>query len=651
MLTFVVAASDSSRPLVDDVRGRVETLSADTLLHRPESEDQLACESGRVLVRTWQTVDPPTGFPQSQRSPAGLVALAGWSWPLDGRAPDLDWLASLAGQPERLTTELDRRAGAFTLVAVDAEGRGSVVADRSGGGLLYVARRHGALIVSNRPDVVATVISPRHAPARDVDAVAWLPALGFMGDERTSFAGVTVLDVDARVELAPEGARVVDGTAPWHRPGPPPDVDAVADRLVRLVQAAAAHPADEKLFLLSGGRDSRTLLAAAVEGGVADRFDLVTFGTEDHQDVVAAGAVARHLGLTVRRVEPVTYALDDERFLRAAREHVGATSGMFGLWDLKGLHPTWALRVTGLGGGFLHSLSRPLTATDDVDALTDDMADALRFDAGGFLRPEVRTTLRARLAAWVEQELGAGTAPEGLADVYYADVHRRRWIGAAQEINTWGAQLAPLLDEDLIRSGLAASPEDRSTGMHSLEILRALRPDLATLPLANHGWGPACTARYPEVDVPPVPAPRTRAVDWHDRTWPLIESVFREHLEAQANPALHDLVDVTALRSAMDRHARLDAHTKAQLWATLGAAIWLSGTDLPVTYPPTTAATATERDRLRAEADRLRGEAAAALARAERAEAESARLRGRRVVRAGLALADSLGRARRRLRR
>jgi hypothetical protein len=644
VLTFLLVTATGPDPLPAPVVARAERLDDRLLLHHPDRRDIVRSE--RSIVRVWQTTDP-TGWRQWRREGSGLAALSGWAWATDGGAPDLDWLADVAGGALDPEAAAAGRSGSFALLHADVErGSATVVADPLGTALLYVAHGDGFLAVSTRVDVCAAMLADEAWPTgRDADAMAWMPALTFFADDRTSYRDVRVLPASAVVRVDAAGCRIDERTPPWLDLDDAPDIDDVADRLVRLVRSAASHPVEHRRFMLSGGRDSRTVLAAAAEAGCLDAFEVVTLGYEHHPDVLAAQQVADRLGVRLQRVEPSSRELNEGSFPRLAARHVGLTSGMFGLWDLKQPHAVWSLRLNGLGGGAMNPVYAPLTRdADDVDGLTHELLGNVRFDAGGLLRPEVATDLRRRVSSWVAARLEAGATPALLSDLFFLEFRSRRWAGAAQEANTFGAHLSGLVDPRIVRAFLAQPLEDRASGWVSLELLRALRPDLATLPLANRGWGEACVRRLPEVGVPPITSSDSDPpADWHDTQWDAVLPHFRQRLLEEVNPGVRNLVRAEAVEELLDRYPRVDAYAKTQLWAAASAAIWTSGTDRHVSFPPDDADVVTGWEVLEQERDELQEDLATTRAALERRDAELASLRDRKVVRAGLAVADTLG--------
>src|SRR5690606_2210183 len=142
------------------------------------------------------------------------------------------------------------------------------------------------------------------------------------------------------VTLAPSGReRRVRATPIWRAPTERTEkdhlgVDGVLADLIGNVESAASTPADERVLRLSGGKDSRLVLALIVAAGLQDRFRCVTSGPDHAADVVVARIIAAAAGVDIEvHLGPST--MTPEQFERQLRVHVFQTSGMLGAFTLK----------------------------------------------------------------------------------------------------------------------------------------------------------------------------------------------------------------------------------------------------------------------------------------------------------------------------
>lgn len=203
-----------------------------------------------------------------------------------------------------------RLRGDYSYAYWDASGT-ELVAARDGLGVrpLYYAEAGGAVVVSNVLDAVRAyphVSSALHEPA----VVSFL-RIGWNADPSgTTFAGIKRLAPGSTLIVGREGAlRVV---CHWTMPDPAPlelrDDAEYVDRYRALLRAAVAdrvEPGHTVLFL-SGGIDSPTIAAAAVEAGLASGISALTTRTTDvesPEESRLAAEVAARLGLRHRLAE------------------------------------------------------------------------------------------------------------------------------------------------------------------------------------------------------------------------------------------------------------------------------------------------------------------------------------------------------------
>lgn len=211
--------------------------------------------------------------------------------------------------------------GRFALLDVAGD-RVALSGSPIGGYALYArALDGGTVAVSNVLPLLAAL--PPHARA-DEDGLEDLLLAGWTFGSRTVWDGID--------RLPPGTSRIADGTLvrssdrlidpaldaasrPVHR-----DLDVGADVLRDTIAAAARHHRGPLELGLSGGRDSRVVLAAALAAGVTPH--LYTLAVPDDPaypetgDVVAARRIAETLGLELEIRTAQTSLDDSERWMR-----------------------------------------------------------------------------------------------------------------------------------------------------------------------------------------------------------------------------------------------------------------------------------------------------------------------------------------------
>jgi hypothetical protein len=597
-------------------------------------------------------------------SPRGVTAFSGHLWkdtkPWEaGRS----WSEQLAREVEPVTAARAARDldGVFGLVCLDPAGHGCVTADPLGVGLVYRADTPDVTVLSNRAALAARLAAPEGSrPGRDLEGAGWLAYANNLQTDRTTFEGVRTIDQASAVEFRPgqEPATTRWSDAPWLDPagapgGPSDQADAIAsavDHLRALVRAFAALPSAGRTLELTGGRDSRMILALLLAEDLARDFVYVTWGPPTLPDVVVAGELADRFGLDLRaNGRPRTGGMGTRAAAGAAvatpsmsapatatagpsaastgpplsyedllRRHVWRTSGASSVWDLsiQTRVPSPAFVLTGQFGELLRTNYPHTTAIRSVRDLPAYVrTGAIGFDAAGLLRPEAR----AHYDGLVLDQLDALRPPGGTAqdaiDAHNQVARLRRWFGTSHELDNRN-RLFPLYSMPATRAAFAMGSRRRRAEELPFEILLATCPELATLRFAGSAWpadlmtGRPDAGRYPTSPVDPpwrAPGPLRRARRrWVRRRPPAPGSakvgtaveadrmadlqakipVLRSFLDLGRDHRLYEILDHDRTLQAVGRLADHGFLARRAIHDAVTAAMWLEGAEQREVFGP-----------------------------------------------------------------
>jgi asparagine synthase len=372
--------------------------------------------------------------------------------------------AATAGDWARLRN----RNGVYDLVAWDAGRRRLAVAtDVTGALVLFRATYERGWIWSSEPGALAATSALDHEGLRS------LLRIGYQAGLRTAEAGVVVVS-PATTEVATvlRNEIVLRSESSLPEPERTPRFEQAYLELVRdaVDLRLAAAPSAE--LPLTGGLDSRLLLAAAVERG----HELRTFTLDGvhHRDVAVAARVAATLSVP-HRVVPAKPS--------AAHEHLSLLRGA--IHTTADWHPAAYLPVCGL-----LAPGRPLVLGYLGGTL-----------AGAFVHP---TSAEAGLSALRRQALAPYAAPCGTsldwchlpADGIPAPAEllvnlfgrQRRYTSYLVRLAwNFGCPISPYADVRLIRLALGASRRELAGQRARLRGVARAFPALAALPSANDG--------------------------------------------------------------------------------------------------------------------------------------------------------------------
>ncbi len=436
-----------------------------------------------------------------ERPGEGACVIHGLIWRLvEGRPRLLDAqaVASLLDRPGALLP--DDVAGEYAVARLHPDGTLTAYSDRPGLHQLF----HGAggePVVANRAALVAAVLGDR---TPDPAGLRWLAAIGYRVGPATAYRAVSQLGQEGVLGFGGDGMTI--GTMP------DPIValggergfisagrgDALDEGIAQAMAAIAIGTAtDGPIDLpITGGKDSRVVLALCLAAGLKGRLRLFTRGYAGHPDVIAGAGIAAALGLPHRREAP--HGSDEpahwtrERFFTRLMAQAWQSDGMVGGWDLiLGERIAAETLITGHMGEVLKAYSKKPLPDGPLDPAAMVRLQA-PFDPMGIFRPEARAALEGELAAQMAEARGQGALEADLPDIFYYRNRVPNWLGAIRAIKSFERQpVVPLGAPALLRLAFRLTPEERKRELLHYRIIERCAPELLPLPFAQQGWDAA----------------------------------------------------------------------------------------------------------------------------------------------------------------
>lgn len=494
----------------------------------------------------------------------------------------LIWRVRSGGSPQLLdaagvATLLDRPGaalpadvtGEYAVVRAYPDGSLDAFSDRAGLHQLFHAT-DGSAVVSNRAGLVATLLGDR---TPDPAGARWLAAIGYRVGTATAYGAVRQLgqeqrlgfDPDGRIRIAPMADPVIrlDGERGYR-----PALDPLLDEGIAQAQAAIrlAIPEDGPIDLpITGGKDSRVVLALCLAAGLRDRLRLFTRGYQGHPDVVAGAAIAAALGLPHRREAP--HGSDEaavwsgRRFFDTVAAQAWQSDHMVGGWDLiLGNRIGADTIISGHMGEVLKAYSKKPLPEGPLDPAALVRLQA-PFDPMELFRPEARADIEAELAAQMDAARGEGAREADLPDIFYYRNRLPNWLGAIRAIKSFERQpVVPLGAPALQRLAFRLTPDERRHELLHWLIVRRCAPPLLALPFAFQSWDPALGPDAPYV-APVLPAagapPAFGNWQYSLNTNAAIRAALAAEIAAHGDLALWRSIDRDAVIDRL-HHRRLD---------------------------------------------------------------------------------------------
>ena len=485
---------------------------------------------------------------------------------------------------------VDGRQGVYAALALRPDGSGSVWNDPLGFRCLYIGESADEFVVGTRASLVALASG---AASKDLTHAAWLAALGHWVGESTGYAGIRVLAPGTTVVIDPPRATLRQRDLPWtdlgSRPHTDPDglYEATIAELTTTMQALAAEPR-RPVIGLTGGRDSRVLLAIALAANIEHRFDYLTVGPPNLPDVVVASELADRFGLA-HRVEFLEL-LDTTPFAERATWFARATAGMVNVFDTRAAPTRNHLLVTGVCGELLRTSEQVPVHSADRPGVEHHFRKE-RFNTLGLVVPDVFDQLHRELwEAVFSTPDSIGLDPLDLAQ-RHGVIEKMRLVrlGPSTELPATRT-VQPLNSSTAARAAMTLGGARRQSGVFDAELMRRTCPDLIDHRFAGQPWDENVRShltamghvdRTPRARSPRRPRGVARAAPPVNQT--LMQSLSAggdrvDHLHAAfAERARHawDVLDRAAALAALARYDTLNGSERMCLFGAATAISWL----------------------------------------------------------------------------
>lgn len=426
------------------------------------------------------------------------IAMHGHCWePQNGGAKPLRALDLLEDGEEPL--------GAHSIIKITPD---NIRAESDPSGIFhcYYFERDGLTVVSNSLHLIAAATGAEV----DTNTGAWVAAVGYILGTGTPYKGVRAVPLGYRLQWTKEsGVRLhARPDAPIFSilsPGKGFDQKRFTSDMPQAVAEASSALAiankGEIRFPITGGKDSRLVLALCLAAGMRDRMTLFTNGMPDHPDVIVGQMIAKAVGLP-HEVRPPSKTREmptwpAEKIIADIGAMTSLSAGTLGGWDLSvpNKHQRQSM-VTGHVGEVLKAYAKRKVEK------TDDPFDIVRFqspcDPIGFLKPESARNMREELLAQLAPFQGAVDLSE-IPDVFYYLNRIPNWLGNLCQLKAFHREIIlPLASPSLLRMALSMKASQRKAELLHYFLIKELAPSLLNIPFAMQTWSDDIAAYDPE---------------------------------------------------------------------------------------------------------------------------------------------------------
>lgn len=529
----------------------------------------LACASHYYTAEAQVWIDPRGGFCVVH----GLIWRTGDAALLDAR--DVGALLDKPGA--HLPADV---AGEYAVARLYPEGVVQAFGDAAGLHQVFYAAQ-SVPIVASRAAFVAALAGGR---VPDRDSALWLGTIGYRVGQESGWAGALQLAQNATLTADAVGTRITE--PPLTLPGTRGfDAGLLAEGLEQAKAAVRLAAGEGPLDLpITGGKDSRVILAIALAAGLRERLTLFTRGYAGHPDVVVGAAIAERIGVPHRREPPLgsdlPADLGPQAFLARLRTIAFQTDGGMGGWDnVLGSEIGRGTIVSGHLGEVLKAYAK----RPPEDAL--DPASMVRlqapFDPMELLRPAALARLVAVLGRQMEQARAAGAEEADLPDLFYWRNRVPNWLGGIRGVKSFERQpLLPLGVPSLMRLAFRMTGAERKAELAHYKLIEAAAPELLDLPFAHQSWHPSLGAPVAAPVLAAADAPLFGSWQWSVNRVPGVRAALAELFASTEIPLWED-VDRARLIDMLHQR-RFDYFDLISLLGFAVAAIHQAGLAVPV---------------------------------------------------------------------
>lgn len=468
------------------------------------------------------------------------------------------------------------------------------------GSLVYRYRAPGLEILSS--DLGAVVAAARAAGIRlrrSLEFVTEVAAAGSGGLTQASYEGVETLDVFEYVTVSDQGVDVRTYSAAQRLLEPfgsyEEGLDAIQAEVEENIRAAVDSDisAPERLAHLTGGLDTRLVLAASLSLGVTDQLRYLSMGPPTQPDRAIAERLATEHRLLMTDWRGAHATRSPATIVEQAAWPMDYSHGMV----TSGPHAHYragpALVLSGGFGGFMkanyssylrdHDQGPTLAATA---AMAEKLWGTMAYSADpdvGLYTAQVRDRRIRRLHALRMAGQERGLSADAALDFLFIQVRNRYFVAEITRVwNAYVHRFDPLYTLSGARLALSLPPDVRRENVVGLDLMRRWAPDLMGYPFdrpkVSEGYRalrgpvpersftrPAARPRHDGRVVPPAEGHRTdlpeQTPEMAARARAMLAPLWQVRDLEPARAALRAVLDDLdpSVREAVFNRARLNA--------------------------------------------------------------------------------------------
>lgn len=442
-------------------------------------------------------------------------------------------------------------------------------ASRVGSRLLFYGSEQDISVIGNRAEMVACALNQGQLPRPDGLFMGWL-----MSSIATPYRNQTTWP-SVKVAGPYDYVRVLDGqldtiARPHDDHGAHASMTYHAEALgKRLGQLGRWPDHITRAIALTGGKDSRAVLAGVLMSGQIDKLDYAYLrAVETHPDAIVGRRLAEHYQIDFRCIEP-TQQIEEDFFGQIDRHNIHTAFGLHA-WDFKGADRREAkILLHGNLGELYRSHALPPNLLGERAAMAKYSSDAYA-DPNSVMTPMATTHYRHGMLEWIGELRDEGVQILDLHDRIHRDARMHRWIGHAQLNDGLGVMgINPLSARALLNRYIHSSFLDKRRNTIHHELMRLSDPWLLTQPLANARWSRLIKPIQPRGLTPVTGNSMVLSKQW--RAWNDHQLAIRDNLLHATCAEFNDIFSIDRVKALFVKmEHKPDTLTLKSIYGLLG---------------------------------------------------------------------------------
>ena len=366
---------------------------------------------------------------------------------------------------------------------------------------MYYAENEDCQIISNRGAIVSLLLTKSTAVIVDPTFSAWQCGVGWPLTDETLFQGVKALPQGTTIQFAPEKVVIKPPEGDiWHNSelselflkDKKVFWDSVYEKIVASMSILKKVSSPTILhFFLSGGKDSRVLLALCKQAGLLDKMRFQTSGPPFGHDVIAADRLVQHYQLDHFFQDSVYL---DYNYAEHIPEHMFLTESIVspaGLhWNYKPLDKVYLI---GHDGGLREGRYNPEYPVKGKDRARQWAMDYFyKFDCMEVLPAETVEKLKMRFENWLNNAVETTYNVANLPARYHLETRFFQFVAGTKASDCIKAFSPYFLATDIpILAAYNMGPHARASELFHYEIMMRSDPWLVeSCPFGAQRWSP-----------------------------------------------------------------------------------------------------------------------------------------------------------------